>query len=108
VWTAERASEDRRSIRYIVARSAAELVEKLQAAETAGHDRRPVVPARAPPVRAASSSRSQVPMRTASSTSCLTWKLPSVSVHWRVPLEMAIVTHLVTRLLAGRCCEWAV
>jgi hypothetical protein len=36
VWTAEWASEDRRSIRYIVAGSAAELAEKLQAAETAG------------------------------------------------------------------------
>jgi len=36
VWTAERASEDRRSIRYIVARTAAELAEKLQAAEAAG------------------------------------------------------------------------
>jgi hypothetical protein len=36
VWTAERVSEDRRSIRYIVARTAAELAEKLQAAETAG------------------------------------------------------------------------
>jgi hypothetical protein len=35
VWTAERASEDRRSVRYIVACSAAELAAKLQAAETA-------------------------------------------------------------------------
>ncbi len=35
VWTAERASEDRRSIRFIVARSAAELAAKLQAAELA-------------------------------------------------------------------------
>jgi hypothetical protein len=36
VWTAEQTSEDGRSIRYIVARTAAELAEKLQAAETAG------------------------------------------------------------------------
>ncbi|HTS97025.1 MAG TPA: hypothetical protein VMI33_10425 [Streptosporangiaceae bacterium] len=35
VWTAEWASEDRRSIRYIVARSAAELAAKLQAVELA-------------------------------------------------------------------------
>ena len=33
--TAEQASEDRRSIRYIVAGSAAELAGKLEAAETA-------------------------------------------------------------------------
>ena len=31
----------------------------------------------------------------------LTWERPSVSVHWRPPLAVAIVTHLVTRLLAG-------
>jgi hypothetical protein len=33
VWTAERASEDRRSIRYIVAGSAAELAAKLAVAD---------------------------------------------------------------------------
>ena len=31
----------------------------------------------------------------------LTWELPSVSVRWRPPLAVAIVTHLVTRLRVG-------
>jgi hypothetical protein len=35
VWTAEWSSEDGRSVRYIVACSAAELAGKLRAAETA-------------------------------------------------------------------------
>ena len=35
VWTAERSSVDGHSIRYIVARSAAELAEKLRVAEMA-------------------------------------------------------------------------
>jgi hypothetical protein len=34
VWTAERSSVDGHSIRYIVARSAAELAAKLETAET--------------------------------------------------------------------------
>ena len=50
---------------------------------------------------AASSSRSQVAMPTASDAACLTWELPSVSVRWRPLLAVAIVTHLVTRLRAG-------
>src|SRR5262249_34894221 len=46
---------------------------------------------------AASSSRSQLAGRTASSASSLTWQPPSVNVRWRPPLVVAIVTHLVTR-----------
>ncbi len=49
---------------------------------------------------AASSSRSQVAVWTASAASCLTWERSSVSVRWRPPLALAIVTHLVTRLRA--------
>jgi hypothetical protein len=47
---------------------------------------------------AASSSRSQVASRAASTAACLTWERPSIDVRWRSPLTMAIVTHLVTRL----------
>jgi hypothetical protein len=36
IWTAEQTSEDRRSVRYIVAPTAAELAAKLQAAELEG------------------------------------------------------------------------
>jgi hypothetical protein len=50
----------------------------------------------------ASSYRSQVAVPTASAAACLTWTRPSVSVRWRPLLAMAIVTHLVTRLLASR------
>jgi hypothetical protein len=50
---------------------------------------------------AASSSRSQVVVSTASAASCLTWERPSVDVRWRPPLAVAIVTHLVTRPPAG-------
>jgi hypothetical protein len=45
----------------------------------------------------ASSSRSQVPARIASAAASLTLEAPSMDVCWRVPLVMAIVTHLVTR-----------
>ena len=45
----------------------------------------------------ASSSRSQVAASTASAISCLTWERSSVSVRWRPPLTVAIVTNLVTR-----------
>ena len=54
---------------------------------------------------AASSSRSQVPVRATSAAACLTWEAPSVDVRWRPLLSVAIVTHLVTRLLASRCRE---
>jgi hypothetical protein len=47
----------------------------------------------------ASSSRSQVRARTASAAVRLTCERPSVGVHWRPPLAMVIVTHLVTRSL---------
>lgn len=40
-------------------------------------------------------------MRTASTSACLTWERSSVSVRWRPPLSVTIVTHLVTRSLAG-------
>ncbi len=45
----------------------------------------------------ASSSRSQVGVQAASAAACLTCERPSVSVRWRPPLAVAIVTHLVTR-----------
>ena len=45
----------------------------------------------------ASSSRSQVAIRTACVAARLTWEAPSVNVRWRPSLAMAIVTHLVTR-----------
>src|SRR6266699_1279381 len=47
----------------------------------------------------ASSSRSQVPARSASAAVVLTWNRTSVSVRWRPPLSVAIVTHFVTRSL---------
>jgi hypothetical protein len=50
-------------------------------------------------VLVASSSRSQVAVRTASAAARLTWDQSSVSVRWRPPLAMAIVTHLVTQSL---------
>ena len=49
---------------------------------------------------AASSSRSQVAVGSASAPACLTWEVPSVNVRWRPLLAMAIVTHLVTQSLA--------
>src|SRR5262249_11458500 len=40
---------------------------------------------------------------TTSTAARLSWDRPSVSVRWRPPLSVAIVTHLVTRpLAAGR------
>jgi hypothetical protein len=48
-------------------------------------------------IRLASSSRSQVTVRAASTAACLTWERPSIRVRWRPPLVVAIVTHLVTR-----------
>jgi len=50
----------------------------------------------------ASSSRSQVTVRTARASACLTWVAPSVNVRWRPLLSVAIVAHLVTRLLSSR------
>jgi hypothetical protein len=55
--------------------------------------------------------RSQVAVRTASGAACLTWDRPSVSVCWRPPLAMAIVTHwllgrsrgYVMRVCSGDC-----
>jgi hypothetical protein len=46
---------------------------------------------------AASSSRSQVPTRTARAATCLIWEAASMAVRWRPPPVMAIVTHLDTR-----------
>jgi len=54
---------------------------------------------------AASSSRSQVAVPTASAGPRLTWEPPSIDVRWRPLLAVAMVTHLVTRLLASRCRE---
>jgi hypothetical protein len=51
---------------------------------------------------AASSSRSQVPVRPTSAVACLTCDRSSVCVRWRPPLSVAIVTHFVTRALASR------
>ena len=48
----------------------------------------------------ASSSRSQVAVRTTSAASCLTCEPSSVHVRWRPPLSVAIVTQLVTQSLA--------
>lgn len=48
-----------------------------------------------------SPSRSQVVARTASVEAHLPWDKPSVSVCWRPPLSVALVTHLVTRLFAA-------
>jgi len=53
-------------------------------------------------VTAASSSRSQVQTRTASTAASLAWDRPSVGVRWRPPLAVAVVTHFVTRPFAGR------
>ena len=52
---------------------------------------------------AASSSRSQVAVPTASGAACLTWERPSVSVRWCPLLAVVIVTHLVTRSLLSGC-----
>jgi len=49
----------------------------------------------------ASSSQSQVTMRAARASACLTWEASSVDVRWRPPLSVAIVTDLVTRSLAS-------
>jgi len=46
-------------------------------------------------------SQSQVAGPTASGAARLTWEPRSVNVRWRPLLAMAIVTHLVTRLLAS-------
>jgi hypothetical protein len=45
----------------------------------------------------ASSSRSQVVVRTASAEARLTWERLSVSVRWHPLLVVAIVTHLDTQ-----------
>jgi hypothetical protein len=45
---------------------------------------------------AASSSRTQVQTWTASAAASLAWHRSSVSVRWRSPLAVAVVTHLVT------------
>jgi hypothetical protein len=50
---------------------------------------------------AASSSRSQVQTRTASTAAFLAWDGPSVGVRWRPPLSVAIVTHFVIRPFAS-------
>jgi hypothetical protein len=50
---------------------------------------------------AASSSRSQVAIPVSRVAVSLTWERLSVSVRWRPPLAVAIVTQLVTRLRAG-------
>ena len=63
------------------------------------------VPSRLRPPCAATSSRSQVPMRAARAAACLTWQASSVYVRWRPPLSVVIVTQLATRWLAGRCRE---
>jgi hypothetical protein len=55
---------------------------------------------------AASSSRRQVAVPTASGAACSTWESPSVNVRWCPLLAMAIVTHLVTRSLASLSHEW--
>lgn len=64
----------------------------------------PVAPWSVMPCRssATSSSRSQVQTSAVGAAACLTWQAPSVDVRWRTPLPVVIVTHLVTRSLAGR------
>lgn len=49
----------------------------------------------------ASSSRSQLTACATSAVAGLARERPSVAVRWRPPLEVAIVTHLVTRSLAS-------
>jgi hypothetical protein len=46
---------------------------------------------------AASSSRSQLGVRTARAAVCLTWEAPSIGVRGHPLLATAMVTHLVTR-----------
>jgi hypothetical protein len=48
---------------------------------------------------AASSSRSHLALWVANAVAVLTWERSSVNFHWRPPLSVAIVTHLVTRPL---------
>lgn len=60
------------------------------------------VPWPSPRERVASSSRSQIAMRTASAGESLTWEAPSVGIRWSPPLSVAIISHLITRLLASR------
>jgi hypothetical protein len=66
----------------------------------AAHPRRYTHKARAvgSAVLLASSSRSQIAVRAACTAARLASGRPPVSVHWRPPLSVAIVTHLVTRL----------
>ena len=52
------------------------------------------------PLALASSSRSQVPTRTANAVARAACGGPSVRVRWRPPLAVAIVTHLVTQSFA--------
>jgi hypothetical protein len=47
---------------------------------------------------AASSSRSQIAVWTARAAVRLIWERPSVNVHQRLVMNVAIVTQLVTRL----------
>jgi hypothetical protein len=47
---------------------------------------------------AASSSGSQIAVRAVSAAAYLTCERPSAGVRWCLPLSVAIVTHLVTRL----------
>ena len=47
----------------------------------------------------ASSSRSQVAIRTASAAARLTWERPSANVRGRPPVAVAVVTHLDTQSL---------
>jgi len=49
----------------------------------------------------ASSSRSQVAVYAASAAACLTWERPSVTVRWRPPLLVAIVTQVRDRFVAS-------
>jgi hypothetical protein len=54
---------------------------------------------------AASSSRSQVVVWTTSTAACLSWDRSSVSIRWRPPMSVPIVTHLVTRGSARPRCD---
>jgi hypothetical protein len=50
---------------------------------------------------AASSSRSQIAVRTARAAVRLIWERPSVNVRQRLVMNVPIVTQLVTRLASG-------
>ena len=55
---------------------------------------------------AASSSRSQIALRTARAAVCLIWERPSVNVRQRPVMNVAIVTQLVTRLASESVRGW--